>query len=161
MKQKFILCLFAMILLFVLIVGCSNRKSEESITMEGEVVLHSIDKNENYLTISTTIQNNQNKDTEPFYVKLIINDKWLGSQFDDTEIIVGKEIRGDDGKLFTIKKNAAYQIGENYKIASPIDEKKLKRAIEKDKVVEVILLNEDKKVIGKGYVEKFWKQIES
>ncbi|WHY87047.1 hypothetical protein QNH39_04070 [Neobacillus novalis] len=158
MKQKYLFGVFAIIMLFILIVGCSKDEPEKSITMNGEIVLHSVDKNENYLTISTTVKNNQHKNIEPFYVEYKINDKWLSSIFEDSKIIVGKKIGGGDGQLFTIKPKSSYQIGENYKIVSPVDEKKLKQAIEKENAVEVILLNQDKKVIMTGYINKYLKQ---
>jgi hypothetical protein len=142
-------------------VGCSKGTSEKStpISMDGEVVLISNGKNENFLTISTYIQNNQNKEMEPFYVEFKINDKWLSSKLEDNKFIVGDEIVGEDGKLFTIKQNSGNKIGGTYKIISPVDEKKLKTAIEKDNAVEAILLSQDKKEIMTCFINKYWKEI--
>lgn len=161
MNRNYFLWLIVSLIIFIFTTGCSssNAQSKSPLTItNGKAVLIPDGKGGRNITFWVSVKNDQYKKSEPFYVEFDVKDKWLSLQLKKHKIIVGDWIVGR-GNPFTVKANCTFGIGGTYKISSPVDENKLKTAVEKNKAVEVRLLTNNNKLITKGFITKYGKDL--
>ncbi|MEN1970288.1 hypothetical protein WMZ97_19725 [Lentibacillus sp. N15] len=147
------LILFGCILCFVLTAyGCDKQKPDLVITKNSKVVY--IDEQGQYLTFDVSIKNKSITEAASFQVKINILDQAIASKLSMNELLIGEALTGKKGtgKIYKVSPDEETHVGGTIEVTEKIDKVRFRKAIEKNKAIEALILNDEEDRLASEYI---------